>query len=257
MSDSDLIQIIVFPTIVIIVLFLGITWAVVRASKERILHKVQLAEIALNYQRELREAEAEVDEYLRASFSRELHDNIGHALTYMRLEMEHTKLDNPQWEPAFQKLDFLLQNATDQVRLLSRSMNADFLDRIGLRGAIEMECTRLKNYARIEIDFESGEKDLLLGQKDRELMAFRIFQEVVTNLVRHSEATKLTIRMHQPGRILYLEDNGIGFHLDEVLHSPKANGMLNIIRRSELAGFTCTLNSSPGKGFSLNLANKA
>jgi signal transduction histidine kinase len=254
MNDSDIILLIVFPTIAIIILIMAIVLGLIKSSRDKVRHLAELAQIEIAFQKELREADIEVGEFLRSQFARELHDNIGHTLTYMRLHIENGKLDNPENEVVFSPIESLLDEASNQVRMLSRSMNSDYLTQVGFTYAVKMECERLQKASGIEITVQEGDKELIGQQKDRELMAFRIFQEIITNNIKHANATKLDVVLNINSTILEVIDNGKGFDLQATLSSNKASGIKNIIKRAQLAGFSCLIHSAPNQGCSYNLS---
>jgi two-component system, NarL family, sensor kinase len=250
MNDSDLIFFIAFPTVAIIILIMAIVLGMIKSSRDKVKHEAELAKIELTYQKELREADIEVGEFLRSQFARELHDNIGHTLTYMRLHIENGKLDSPAAVEVFRPIESLLDNASEQVRMLSRSMNSDYLSQVGFSYAVKMECDRLQKISGTEILLKEGETELISGQKDRELMAFRIFQEIITNNIKHSKASKMEIVLNVENTILGVSDNGKGFDVEATLNSNHASGIKNILKRAQLAGFSCEINSKPSHGCS-------
>lgn len=253
MNDIDIILFILFPTVAIIILIMGIVLGMVKANRDKVKHEAELAQIEIAFQKELREADIEVGEFLRSQFARELHDNIGHTLTYMRLHIETGKLDNPENEVVFQPIEALLDNASEQVRMLSRSMNSDYLTQVGFTYAVKMECDRLRKASGMEINVQEGEIELIGQQKDRELMAFRIFQEIITNNIKHAKATKLDVILNIENTLLSVVDNGVGFDLEATLKTNRASGIKNVIKRAQLAGFGCKINSVPKEGCSYQL----
>lgn len=232
---------------------MGIVLGMVKANRDKVKHEAELAQIEIAFQKELREADIEVGEFLRSQFARELHDNIGHTLTYMRLHIETGKLDNPENEVVFQPIEALLDNASEQVRMLSRSMNSDYLTQVGFTYAVKMECDRLRKASGMEINVQEGEIELIGQQKDRELMAFRIFQEIITNNIKHAKATKLDVILNIENTLLSVVDNGVGFDLEATLKTNRASGIKNVIKRAQLAGFGCKINSVPKEGCSYQL----
>jgi signal transduction histidine kinase len=113
-----------------------------------------------------------------------------------------------------------------------------------------MECERLQKASGMEIVLKEGDNELIGGQKDRELMAFRIFQEIITNNIKHAKATKMEILLNIESTILGVSDNGKGFDLQSTLNSNRASGIKNILKRAQLAGFTCNIDSKPNLGCS-------
>ena len=253
MNDYDLILLIVFPTIAIIILIMAIVLGMIKSSRDKVRHEAELAQIEIAFQKELREADIEVGELLRSQFARELHDNIGHTLTYMRLHIENGKLDTPENANVFEPIETLLDNASEQVRMLSRSMNSDYLTQVGFTYAVKMECDRLRKASGMEINVQEGEIELIGQQKDRELMAFRIFQEIITNNIKHAKATKLDVILNIENTLLSVVDNGVGFDLEATLKTNRASGIKNVIKRAQLAGFGCKINSVPKEGCSYQL----
>lgn len=253
MNDYDLILLIVFPTVAIIILIMAIVLGMIKSSRDKVKHEAELAQIEIAFQKELREADIEVGEFLRSQFARELHDNIGHTLTYMRLHIENGKLDTPENAYVFEPIEKLLDNASEQVRMLSRSMNSDYLTQVGFTYAVKMECDRLRKASGMEITVQEGDIELISQQKDRELMAFRIFQEIITNNIKHANSTRLDVVLNIEKTLLSVVDNGKGFELEAILKTNRASGIKNIIKRAQLAGFGCQINSSPNQGCSYQL----
>jgi signal transduction histidine kinase len=125
---------------------MAIVLGMIKSSRDKVKHEAQLAQIELTYQKELREADIEVGEFLRSQFARELHDNIGHTLTYMRLHIENGKLDSPVAEEVFRPIESLLDNASEQVRMLSRSMNSDYLTQVGFPTPLKWNANDFKKH---------------------------------------------------------------------------------------------------------------
>lgn len=202
----------------------------------------------LQFEQEMRRAETEVGEHTMQQVGHELHDNIGHLLTCIRVTMENNAYDNEQAKTAYKPIEGYLTDAHEQVRLLSRSLNRDFIGAQGLYGAIGQEVDRLNKLGRLNIVM-SGEKPPQKIEKDKQLLLFRIFQEVMTNALKHSQARNVLVKWNLPdGSFLAMEDDGKGFEQENIINSPGASGLRNIIKRAELAGFECIIKSSPGAG---------
>jgi two-component system, NarL family, sensor kinase len=192
--------------------------------------------------------EAEVSEHLMNQFAQELHDNIGHSLTAMHVQIQNDKLDYPTMVKTYEPLEARLDEATQQLRLLSRTLNHDYLGHIGFQAAIDTEIQRLNTLRRFTTHLETDAEPLKL-ERAQELMLFRIFQEVVQNTLRHAGAKHLYIEIKsKDGFSMRVTDDGKGFNVNEALSSPKGLGLRNIQKRSRLAGMQCSIISSPGKG---------
>jgi len=243
--DSELVFGIVCSTIAIVLLASGILLVLFIGNRQRLQQKMQQE---IDYEKELRRAETEISEQLMERFAQELHDNIGHSLTCIRMHIENKKLDVPELQELFEPIDIYLGEASDQLRSLSRSFNTDYISSLGFIGAVSLEVKRLQQLKRFSITFEYEDEPINLDV-NQELMGFRIFQEILHNVNRHSGAKHLLIRLNNDnGFTLIVQDDGIGFDVHQTLQSSNASGLRNILKRSALAKLNCTITSENGLG---------
>ncbi len=219
------------------------------SGKERVTQRMEMANAKLSYERELRQVETEVGEQVRGQFAKELHDNIGQLLTAMHIQVENQKIDHPILEEGLKPIEIYLSELTRELKLLSRTSNHDYIGHIGLFSAMQLEINRLHTLKRFTVHVQgiNGVSNL---DKNRELMVFRIFQEIIQNALRHSTAKNLYITIDSSGNSfeLTIKDDGKGFITKEILDSQKASGLRNIMNRAALAGLECQIISSPGEG---------
>lgn len=253
MTDQSLYFGIVLVTLIILLLIASVIISVFLSNRQRLKQDMKLSELKLVYEKELRHAELELTEQLMSHIGRELHDNVGHTLLNMQLIIENQKIDSPQPNQQLNQFGELLVEAVDQLRMLSRSLSHDYLSGLSFQEAIHKEIERLEAYSPIEVKYVPGTRKYDTLDKDQLLMSYRIFQEVINNIVRHSKATAITVRSNFNNYILKIEDNGVGFNTDQVLNSGKASGLKNIIKRAALAGLDLNIESSPGKGTTITL----
>lgn len=254
MTENDIVLAVASTTLLILLLIAVILIVIIVSGKRRAKQQMLLAETKLHFERELRKAETEVSEDMMGKFARELHDNVGQLLTAMHIQIENQKIDHPGLTESFKPVELYLDEVTQQLRTLSRTLNNDYIGNVGLLAAIQLETERLKNLRRFQVHWEAtaGESNL---NKNQELMLFRIFQEIIQNGLRHSSAKNLYITTNNSNEsfVLNIKDDGKGFELDKTLESNKASGLRNIIKRAKLAGLECKIESAPGKGFSIDL----
>jgi hypothetical protein len=233
----------------VLLLVAGILITFFVAGRQRIRQEIQMAENKLAFEKELRQVETEVSENMMSHFAAELHDNIGQLLTALYIQVENLKLDNPNFEDGFKPIEMNITEINQQLRLLSRTLNNEYIGRIGLLTAIQLEVERLSGLKRLIVHYNHphGKSNL---EKNEELMIFRIFQEIIQNALRHSLATNLFITIDTIDNNFHLSvrDDGLGFDTNQILESGSASGLHNILKRAKLAGASCTINSSPGKG---------
>lgn len=247
--DNEIILAIVSTTLFILLLIAVILIVFFIFGRQRQEQHVKLAQAKTDFEKELRQVETEVSEQVMGRFAHELHDNIGQLLTATRIQVENQKLDHPELAEGFKPIEIYLGEVTQQLRILSRTMNHDYIGHLGLLGAVQLEADRLKDLKRFNVYWlpVSGSSNL---DKNQELMVFRIFQEVIQNALRHSSADNLHISMDNRGDGFTLEvrDDGKGCDMEQVFRSDKASGLRNMMKRASLARMECHIKSSPGKG---------
>jgi signal transduction histidine kinase len=244
---NDIILSIVAVTLLILLLIAGIALTFFMANRQRMRQEQILTETKLAFERELRIVETEVSEHIMSQFARELHDNIGNSLWAINIEIENKKLDYPENKEGYKTIQVYLGEVTQQLHLLSRTLNNDFVGNSGLLVAIQLEVDRLNTLQRctVQLDADSGVISL---EKDQELMVFRILQEIAKNALTHSGAKHVTISVKSDPFDLQVKDDGKGFDYDEVFSTNKASGLRNIVKRAQLARLECTIHTKPGEG---------
>jgi signal transduction histidine kinase len=243
-------MLITFITVTLLILLLvsGLFLTFIISSRQRLKQLVVLSETKLAFEKELRTIESEVTENIMSQFARELHDNIGQLLTALHIQVENQKLDHPEMAESFRPTEIYVSEINQQLRLLSRTLNNDYLGNIGLTAAVELEAERLRGLKRFTVHYSAIKGPAQLP-KDQELVVFRIFQEIVQNALRHSSAKNLWITIDTSETFrLEIRDDGKGFDKETMLASGKASGLRNIIKRADLAGLKLNISSTAGEG---------
>ena len=189
-----------------------------------------------NYSRRL----MEVQEAERQNLSRELHDEIGQALTAIRINLEWMRRANiaaPEALPRIDESIDAVDDAVKRVRELSLELRPSLLDDLGLTSALRWYVDRFA--------FRTGINAQVVGEIQRadhiphevETAAFRIVQEALTNVARHSLATRVSIDVSQRQGELHLEvyDNGIGFDAESILNGKSSAAALGLRGMQERA----------------------
>lgn len=236
---------IIISTLVILLLVAVVFITIVLANRRHVQQEVK-------YERELRVAEQEVTEQVLAHVGRELHDNIGQLLTVMHMQMEQQRIMNPPAIPIITPLSETLGQAIREVRHLGKSLNSDLLENNGLANTIQNEVARLRKLEKYGIVWEhDGEPQL---NKDQKIIAFRIFQEIINNALKHSDADNISIVMSgSNGFRLVVSDNGKGFDADAMMRSAAGSGLKNMVMRAEMAKLKCHIAATVNKGATFTL----
>jgi signal transduction histidine kinase len=190
----------------------------------------------------------ETQESTARRFAHELHDELGGALTAIRTNL--TALAS-HYQPA--RIDDclkLVDESISNVRELSQLLRPTILDDFGLDAGVHWLVTRFRERTGIEIEYTSEFEERLPDETETHL--FRIVQEALTNIARHSGATRVTIRLHAEGeRIkLTIRDNGKG------LGPPRTGsmGLSGMRARARSAGGELAIHSEPGAGVTIEVS---
>jgi len=142
----------------------------------------------------------------------------------------------------------LVDNTIQTVRRISTELRPGVLDDLGLVSAIEWQAHDFQDRTRIKCDFDSRLEEIKLD-RDRSTAVFRIFQESLTNVSRHSEATGVNINLKADADtlILKIEDNGKGIKESEIF-DPKSLGLLGMRERAILFGGNVEIKGIRDKG---------
>jgi signal transduction histidine kinase len=187
----------------------------------------QLRDLA-SYLQDIREQE-------RTRIAREIHDDFGQSLTILKMDLSwlknHMSQDQPQIQNKIGSMFKVIDASLQTLHAVSSELRPVILDDFGLESAIEWQAGEFQSRTGIRCRIESNiaELDLI---KEQSTAVFRIFQETLTNIMRHSGATEVSVRLEMNGDILLLEvaDNGRGITEAEIGNS-QSFGLLGIRER--------------------------
>jgi signal transduction histidine kinase len=248
MNSNDVIFWVVLPTLIILLLVAGMFIVFFIAGKQRLMQEAKMAQMQIDYEKELRLVQQEVQEQVLSNVGAELHDNIGQLLTVMHIQLEQKKLVMPDAAGILNPLQESLGNITQQVKVLGRTLNSDVVEQNGLLYMMDLELERIRQTKSFTVKWTNDNTEPVLN-KDQRLMVFRIFQEVLNNALKHSQATNIDVSLHGQGKfLLCMKDDGVGFDTEDMLQSGKGAGLRNIPKRAALAGMECSTDAAKGKG---------
>ena len=205
--------------------------------------------------RNLTAHQLEVREEERARIAREIHDVLGQTLTALKLDVSSLREMVAHREPGadtrLQEIAGLLDTAIKDVRRLASELRPVVLDQLGLPAAVEWLTRDFQRRTGIECRVRSHLPEIAVPA-DVSTGLFRILQEALTNVARHSAATQVDVTLEHASRILYLDvtDNGRG--LSEAAQANQDSlGILGMRERALLLGGFIDLKGETGKGTKL------
>ncbi|HUR45167.1 MAG TPA: histidine kinase [Candidatus Saccharimonadales bacterium] len=188
----------------------------------------------------------------RIRISRQVHDELGQALTGLKLDLYWLAHRLPrQLKSAQEKAKTMSANidtTIQTVRRISTELRPSILDDLGLVAALEWQAAEFQKRTGIKCAVVSDLKEPIMNE-DLNTAFFRIFQETLTNIIRHAQATLVEISLRKVGRFLQLQvkDNGRGISENE-MNDTRSIGLLGMRERAALLGGTLQLKGVEGQG---------
>ena len=194
---------------------------------------IELAEINCEHESVILSTQVEIQEQTFENISRDIHDNIGQKLSLAKLHLSTLALDlnNNNKEKVIIALNLIATTIID-LGDISRSMSADFLQNNGLVEAIKFEINQLQKLNKYDVSFSHSGEGSFLNDK-QELIIFRIVQEAINNIIKHSQCTQIIISLNFKVTevVMTITDDGVGFDYEQKLKS-KGNGLGNMKKRA-------------------------
>jgi len=227
----------------------------IMALSEDITERMKAEEALQRSRDQLRALAARVQrgrEEERTRLAREVHDELGQALTGIKLESASLIRELPgdarQQSDRAESIMKLADETIQAVRRISTELRPAILDDLGLVAAVEWAAQEFEARTGTECRLDLPKDDIVIDQ-ERATALFRILQETLTNVARHANATQVRVRLARNNGNLSLEvqDNGRGFDEEE----PSAGGHLGVLgmqERALLLGGQLTIDGVPGKG---------
>ena len=193
-----------------------------------------------------------VREEERIHIAREIHDELGQALTGLKIDLNGLVKCFDTEEPCVMhekakvmalNIDRIIQS----VRRIASGLRPEVLDEIGLAAAVEWQAREFQRRTgiRCQVTIPSGFTD---PDKDRSTAIFRIFQELLTNVARHANATRVKVALDESDKLrLSVEDNGRGIK-EEQHRGTKSLGLLGLRERVQPFGGSLEIRGVEGKG---------
>ncbi|MBV8547696.1 MAG: hypothetical protein JO093_19850 [Acidobacteria bacterium] len=193
-----------------------------------------------------------VQEEERTRIARELHDDLGQALTALKMDVGGLlAMTTPSAsdEPLRTRITNTLDETVTAVQRISSELRPSTLDDLGLAAAIEAEAARFEQRTGIECELSLPDDPSREVESAAATAIYRIVQEALTNVSRHANASRVELRLRQrPGELLLeIRDDGRGITTAQ-LHDPFSLGLIGIRERAGLAGGSVRIEGIAGRG---------
>ncbi len=184
--------------------------------------------------------------------AQEIHDELGQVLTVLKIQISllAKKLNKNQesLKAKINSLSDMIDASVESVQKISAKLRPGILDELGLIAAIEWQAEEFEKLTNIKCSLVLPKEELKL-EKNKSTAIFRIFQEALTNIARHSQATKIGISLlnHQSNIYLEIMDNGKGISPEQIKDF-KSLGIHGMEERAMVFGGQVYVEGIPGKG---------
>ncbi|NQT80412.1 MAG: PAS domain S-box protein, partial [Candidatus Aminicenantes bacterium] len=218
-----------------------------RADEELLTSREQLRNLAAHLQA-VREGE-------RTSIAREIHDDLGQTMTALKMDLSLLGTKLPKDQKSLLKktksMSKLIDSTIQTVQRISAELRPGVLDDIGLTAALEWQGGEFQKRTGIKCELTVDPEDIFLD-KDCSTAIFRIFQETLTNVARHSKAKWVKVNLKKKARRLELKirDNGRGITEEQISNS-KSFGLIGIRERVQFLGGEVEIRGIQNRGTTL------
>ncbi|AUP77517.1 sensor histidine kinase [Flavivirga eckloniae] len=239
-------------TVLVVVTLLVIIFFVVfqKRKNKLLLEKIKQQQA---FEEEIAQAQTEIQEQTLKNIGWELHDNVGQLLSFANMQLSILKMQVAEdVKEKFKDTSEALKNSLSEVRALSKTLNNEVVLNIGFEKSITNELDRLKRMKFTSAELKTVGEKIDFTNKKHEIIIFRILQEFMSNSVKYSEASNLsvTIEYKKESIKIIATDDGKGFDLNEV---EKGAGLINMKSRASLIHAEFDLLSKPNEGVQLVL----
>jgi two-component system, NarL family, sensor kinase len=206
------------------------------------------------FQQTLLQSQLEIQEQTLKNISQEIHDNVGQVLSLAKLNLATSQSLGDEKVTASQQL---VSKAIQDLRDLSRSLDTDYVAQMGLLRSVEYELEMIQKTGTLQTKL-NVEGSLYKFDRQKELILFRIVQEILHNIIKHAGATTVSVQFMYTNDALKLTvtDDGKGFDLsplNEDNNSAFGLGIRNMHNRAKLMGAVFTIHSKTGEGTTATL----
>jgi two-component system, NarL family, sensor kinase len=205
-DNSDLINLVAVGAALVMLFTTFIIYFVTKFRSDKINHLRERDKMKATYDSTILQVQMEISEQTLQKISQEIHDNVGQRLTLAIMYLQGLPIPG---EDSSKHTIGILEQALDDLRHLSRSLNGSYILNNGLELTIEHEVEVINKSHKMRCRYECHGERHNLGEKE-EVVLFRCVQEALNNALKHSGGSRLEIRMNQTenGVTIFVEDFG-------------------------------------------------
>jgi signal transduction histidine kinase len=220
-------------------------------NRNKLKQKAKLQQIVFEQQQLAANAVIKAEEKERQRIAKDLHDGVGQMMSAAKMNLSafenEIQFSNPDQKLSFERIIGLVDESCKEVRTVSHQMMPNMLLKSGLGKAVAEFLDKIdQKVIKVNLHVEGLQERL---NEDVEIVLYRVLQECVNNVIKHSGASKLDIALikDKDGISATIEDNGRGFDLQQ-LGEESGIGLKNMKARIEFLQGSIDFDTAPGKG---------
>lgn len=206
--------------------------------------------MAIQFEQTLLASKLEIQEQTFTYIGQEIHDNIGQVLSLVRLNLN--TIHCPAEPEKITMMDELLGKAITDLRSISHLLDTDYIRTTGWAGAVEKLFLDLNRTGKYTTTVWT-EENLPILTNEKQIILFRMIQEIVNNIIKHAAATEINLHAMQRENLIMIDikDNGKGFDQST---AEGGNGLRNLASRAKMINAEMIITSKPESGTLVNIS---
>lgn len=218
-------------------------------SKRQVANKNEKLKLQSQFSETLLQTRLEIQEQILRHVSQEIHDNLSHTASIIKINLNTIRADDSAG--LMNKIEFtkeLVRQLLTDLKSMSVSLSSDHVEQSGLAAALGHEAERIKKSGPFQVIF-INEGNMPFLSPDKVIILYRMAQEVLNNMLKHSQAqhAQILLRTTEKFITLALSDDGVGFDINDKQRKGGA-GLINLTYRAGMINARLTMQSSPGNG---------
>ena len=252
-NSEEILLTIVISTVLLFFFVCLIGYFFFRQQKKRFQHQQEVLELRESFNQIILQSKLEIQDRTLDHVSKELHANFSHLVALININLSAIlSQSSGEVREHITETKLLAKELMGEVKALSVSLNSDFIMKIGFVKTLENELQRLIKTKKYKVAYTQTGTSFRLPP-GQEIVLYRLCQEILNNIVKHSEAENVVVSLNYSPDSLSLKiiDDGKGF--DPILAKENAaeresTGLLNIANRAKLIDAIFNIKSHPGGG---------
>ncbi|WP_299886947.1 ATP-binding protein [uncultured Lacinutrix sp.] len=257
-SNSEITVTIVISTILLLLFVAVIIYFLFKHQYKRHLHNKEIIELKESFNKILLNSKIEIQEQTLDHISKELHSNISQSASLININLSEILMKcNDDNKENVIETKHLAKQLLSELKSISTALNTDYIMKIGFSRALEKELERVsKSMKYPAIITKNGNAFKLNPEKG--IILFRLCQEVINNIINYANATRIIVNLNYAANelVLEIEDNGIGFNINntkEQIDKKGSTGMINMNKRAKVINATLSISSEINKGTKVSI----